>query len=119
MIMFESENDLLLTIERYNRIIRECVFEEITFHEFLDKYNSFYFYYALDGHESDEEEQKLLEKHKDKIEPHLRLMEELQGLCDDEDAIKESYIRANRFGSEEGLKRLKDIYKRHYGGACH
>lgn len=117
MIMFESENDLLMTIERHNSIIRECVSEAISFEEFLNKYNDFYFYYALDGHESDEEEQKLLEKHKDKIEPHLRLMEELQGLCDDEDAVKESYIQANRFGSEEGLKRLKDIYKRYYEDA--
>ncbi len=113
MIMFESENDLLLTIERYNSIIHECVFEEITFEEFLNKYNYFYFYYALDGHESDEEEQKLLEKHKNKIKPHLRLMEELQGLCDDEDAVKESYIQANRFGSDEGLRRLKEISKKY------
>lgn len=114
MILFESEKDLLQTIDRYNCIIRECASEEITFEEFLNKYNSFYFYYALDGHESDEEEQKLLEKHKDKIELHLRLMEELQGLCSDEDAVKESYIQANRFGSKEALKRLKDFYKRYY-----
>jgi hypothetical protein len=113
MIMFESENDLLLTIERHNSIIRECVSEVISFEEFLNKYHDFYFYYALDGHESDEEEQQLLEKHKNKIEPHFRLIEELQGLCDDEEAEKESYILANRFGSNEGLRRLKEISKQY------
>jgi hypothetical protein len=75
--MFESEVALLLEIERHNQMIRNCARGKMGFSEFLERYDSFYFRFALDGHESDFEEQKLLEKHKDKIEPHLRLMEQL------------------------------------------
>ena len=60
MNIFESEQEILSTIEKHNQIINECISEKITFQEFLDKYNDFYAYYALDGHESDLEEQKLL-----------------------------------------------------------
>ena len=110
--MFESESDLLLTIKRYDGIVRECLSEKITFEEFLIKYNSFY-YYALDGHESDEEEQNLFEKHKDKILPHLEIMEKLSVYCSDPNALKESSLQANRFGSEEGLRQLKEICARY------
>jgi hypothetical protein len=59
------------------------------------------------------QEQTLLEKHQDKIAPHWEVFEKLSGLCSDEDALKESYIQANRFGSDEGLRRLKEISKKY------
>lgn len=109
MNIFKSEQELLSAIEKHNHIIRECVAGKITFQEFLNKYNDFYAYYALDGHESDLNEQELFEKHENKIAPHCEIIEMLNGLCSDEDAVKDSYIQANRFGSEEGLKKLKKI----------
>ena len=113
MNMFESEQEMLSIIEKHNRIINECISGNITFQEFLDKYNNFYAYYALDGHESDLEEQKLLEKYENKIALHREVFEMLSGLCSDEDANKDSYIRANRFGSKEGLRRLKVISEKY------
>lgn len=100
---------MLSTIERHNQIIRACISGEITFQEFLSHYYDFYYYYALDGHESDLEERALIEKHENRILLHRKVCEMLSGLCSDEDAMKDSYIQANRFGSEEALRRLKEI----------
>jgi hypothetical protein len=110
--MFESESDLLLTIKQYDEIVRECLSEKITFEEFMIKYNSFH-YYALDGHGSDEEEQNLFEKHKDKILPHLEIMEKLLGYRPETGAVKDPHTQANHFGSEEGLRYLKEICEKY------
>ena len=110
MNMFASETDLLQTIEAHNALIRQCVNCEIGFDEFCDKYSDFYAYYALDGHESDEEERALLEKHESIIEPHRIIAYEILGLvCSDEDAELESYKSAGRFGSAEALRRLRNV----------
>lgn len=104
---------MLEIIEQKNQILCRSLLGEITFNEFLDKYEDFYDHYALDGHESDLEERELLEKHEDKIALHREISEVLNGLCSDEDAVKEIYKKADRFGSEEGLKRLKEISKKY------
>jgi hypothetical protein len=82
----------------------------ISFEEFLDRYGTFYMTYALDGHESGLGEKALLEVHRDRIVPHREIWERIigGGLCSDEDARKESYIQAGRFGSGEGLRRLRE-----------
>jgi hypothetical protein len=112
--MFESERDLLIVIEKHDQLIHECASEKISFSEFLEKYNTFYMTYALDGHESDVDEQNLLKAYEYKIAPHREVWEKIiaGGLCSDEDAIKEAYIQAGRFGSDEGLRRLKEINNR-------
>ncbi|HLM62154.1 MAG TPA: hypothetical protein VK308_15225 [Pyrinomonadaceae bacterium] len=109
--MFESENDLLSTLEKHDQLIDDCVSKRISFSKFLEKYDTFYMTYALDGHESDLEEQALFETYENRIAPHREVWDRIigGGLCADEDAQKESYIQANRFGSDEGLKRLKEI----------
>ena len=119
--MFESENDLLSTLDKYDQIIRDCVSGKISFQEFLKKYETFYMYYALDGHESDLEEQTLFERHDNRIAPHREVWENIigGGLCFDEDAQKEEYIQANRFGSDEGLKRLKEICNKFLTATTH
>lgn len=107
MVMFESENDLLQTIARHDALVRRCLKGDISFSEFCEIYNDFYAYFALDGHESDEEERALLEKYGRLIEPHRFIAYEILGrLCADEDAELESYKNAGRFGSAEGFRRL-------------
>ena len=110
MVMFESEVDFLSTIERHDALVRECIEGTIGFLEFCDKYNDFYAFYALDGHESDEEERQLLEKHEARIEPHRIIAYDILGkLCSDSDAQLDSYKQAGRFGSSEALQRLAHV----------
>jgi hypothetical protein len=109
--IFGTEEELLSALDQHDQLVHDCVSGRISFQEFLERYNTFYMTSALDGHESDPEEIALLEEYKDRIAPHGKIWERIiaGGLCTDEDARKESYIQAGRFGSEEGLKRLKEI----------
>ena len=110
MVMFESEADLLEMIAQHDMLVRQCVAGELSFMEFCEKYNSFYAFFALDGHESDEEERSLLEKHDRLIEPHRVIAYEILGqVCSDEDAELETYKKAGRFSSAEALKRLANV----------
>jgi hypothetical protein len=109
--IFGSEEELLSTLDQHDQLVRDCVSGRISFQEFLGRYDTFYMTYALDGHESDPEENVLLEIHEDRIARHRNIWERIigGGLCADEDARKDSYIQAGRFGSDEGLRRLKEI----------
>ena len=113
--VFHSEEELLFLLGEYDQLILKCVSGRISFKEFLYSYGDFYMVYALDGHESDPEERRLFESHEDRIAPHREIWERILagGLCSDEDARKESYIQAGRFGSDEGMRRLKEICERY------
>jgi hypothetical protein len=108
LVIFQSEADLLDVIATHDRLVDQCVTGHLTFLSFLEKYNGFYFYFALDGHESDEEERELLLKHDRLIEPHRVIAEEILVLvCSDSDAALESYKQVGRIDSVEALERLR------------
>jgi len=110
MNIFKSEEELLKTIMHHDDLVQKCISGEVDFSEFCEQYNNFHSYYALDGHESDEEEQALLEKHENRIEPHRVIAYEILGqVCSDEDAERETYKQAGRFGSAEAIRRLKNV----------
>jgi len=108
--MFESESELLEKISEHDDLIRLCAQGKISLPEFRLKYRNFYSNYALDGHESDEEEKAIFKKHEKRIEPHLIVEYEILGkICPDSDAALEVYKNAGRIGSAEAVERLKKI----------
>jgi hypothetical protein len=110
VLIFESESDLLQTIDEHDALVRQCVNGEISFCDFCEKYNDFYARCALDGHESDDEERLSLDKHINRIEPHRVIAHEILGqVCSDEDAELRAYKLAGRFGSAEALSRLRQV----------
>jgi hypothetical protein len=110
MLMFESESALLETLALHDDLVRQCVSGQLSFNEFCARYQDFYAFYALDGHESDEEERQLLDKYEARIEPHRLIAEDIFGyVCSDEDAELEIYRQAGRFGSVEAVERLGRI----------
>ena len=110
MLMFESEARLLETLTTHDALVRECVDGQLSFDAFCEEYHDFYAFYALDGHESDEEERALLDKHEARIEPHRVIAEDILGLvCSEEDAERDSYQRAGRFGSVEAVQRMRRV----------
>lgn len=106
-----QKKNYFLRCNEHDQLIRDCVSGRISFREFLNKYDTFYMTYALDGHESTPDEKELFEAHEGRIAPHRKVWERIiaGGLCADEDAHKELYIQAGRFGSDEGLRRLREI----------
>jgi hypothetical protein len=114
MIVFESESQLLAEIDRHDEFVRQCGKGNISFDEFCEVCNNFYLYCALDGHESDEEEQKLLAKHEARILPHQLIADDILGnVCSAEDASKTIFKEAGRFGPQEAVTKLKEIADSH------
>ena len=62
MKVFSSEAELIASLKMSARQIDDCILGRITFDNFLSTYNNFYDRYALDGHESDDEEIAHLQK---------------------------------------------------------
>jgi hypothetical protein len=108
MAIFESEDDLLRELHKHDDLVEKCVQGQLGFWDFCGQYNNFYAYYALDGHESDEEEIVLLEKYADRIELHRVVAWDILGkVCSDDDAKRDVYQQVSRFGSAEALTRLR------------
>ncbi|MGB7210311.1 MAG: hypothetical protein WBD27_16775 [Pyrinomonadaceae bacterium] len=114
--IFKSEEEFLRVVDKHDQLIQQCAQGIITFKDFLQKYDGFYGYYALDGHESDEDERSMFQRYEGRIRPHEEIAQEIfQFLCSDEDAARDIYIKAGRFGSSEGLRRLRIINQKHFG----
>jgi hypothetical protein len=113
MTIFESEQDIVKHLDLHDKIVFECIDGRSDFWAFCEKYNNFYDYCALDGHESDAEELALFSKHSDRILFHERIREEvLYKVCSHEDANKSTYTASGRFGSIVALEKLKLIGQR-------
>ena len=110
MVIFESEAQLIESLSHHDDLIRQCAQGQLSFNDFCAEYHDYYAFYALDGHESDEEERTLLEKYEKQIEPHRVVAEDILGrVCSDADAKLEIYQRAGRFGSAEAVRKLRDL----------
>ncbi len=109
MTIFASESELLEVLERADAMIAACVAGTLGVRELLDQLGHLQGYHALDGHESDEEEVALLARHRTRIEWIERALGEISEMCADDDANKEAYIKAGRFGSVEALRRLRAL----------
>lgn len=114
MVIFDSEAHMLESLDRHDDLVRQCAEGRKTFDDFYTEYHDFYAFYALDGHESDEEERSLLVKYDKRIEVHRIIAEEILGkVCSEADATLEIYQRAGRFGSVEASRRLSDIVSKY------
>jgi len=110
MVLFESENELKEALDKHDELLCQCARGNLPFWDFNERYDNFYWAYALDGHESDTEEKALLKKHHERIEPHRIVQEEILSLvCSDEDAKKEQYRMAGRISSKEAILRIAEI----------
>lgn len=110
MVIFQSEADLLAKLATHDELVRRCASGQLTFDRFCEEYGNFYGFFALDGHESDEEERALLERYYARIEPHRIIAYDILGLvCSEDNAQRDSYKQAGRFGSGEAVARMRKL----------
>ena len=110
MSIFSSEANLLEVLSAHDALVRRCALGHIEFREFVRLYSDFWWRYALDGHEADSTERRLLERHANRILLHRRIAEEvLSPLATESDATKQSYRHAGRMAPEDAFIRLKLI----------
>jgi len=108
MPIFESE--FLKALDEHDSLVRQCLAGAIGFGEFCDQYDSFYWRYALDGHESDQAERGLFDRYRARVELHRVIAHEiLTKVCSDADTELDSYKSAERFGPIEAVKRLRRL----------
>lgn len=106
--MFEDENALVTLLEKYKQLLIKVINDEITIDFFFREYGNFYYYYALDGHESDTEEKELLLKYDKDIEVFRVVQEEIfNRICDDELAVLDIYIANQRISAKHAIDELK------------
>ena len=102
-----DEADLLAALDEHDRLIVACAQGRLSFADFQRAYDTFHHRWALDGHEADAEERRLLARQARRIEVHRRACDEiLMKVCADDDAGRPAYIEAGRFGSVEAVRRL-------------
>jgi len=110
MQVFESEEDLLSILDKLDSLVLECAAGNRSYEQFEAEYGYPFGYYALDGHESDDEERALLARHQYRIELHRRVADEILHLvCSPANAELESYRQAGRFGPREAQRRLQEL----------
>ena len=110
MVIFDSEQDIIEQLDLHDQLVKDCASGKLEFWKFCESYNNFFYYFALDGHESDEEEMAFLEKYESRILYHEQVAEEvLSKVCSDGDAGKSDYLKCGRFGSTVAVEKLSVI----------
>jgi hypothetical protein len=108
--MFVSEDDLTTQLDYHDALIANCIHGDMSFEEFLDRYNDFYPRAALDGHESDAEERQLLAGAEHRIALHRAIWDEiLTKLCDDAMSEHPQAKKAGFFGHRDGFRKLQAL----------
>lgn len=102
-----TETELLRLLDEHDSLVQRCISGDLSLDEFVRQYDNFPLAYALDGHESDPDEEAMLKRHAIRIGFHLGVMQSLSGLCSEDDAKNPSYIKAGRISPLVALQRLK------------
>lgn len=83
---------------------------DLTLKELRDRYENFYYEYALDGHEADEVQLLVLKELSDPIRFHDKVQTEVLNLvCFEEGEKLDAYLKAGRISEQDALQRLKQL----------
>ena len=93
-------------------LVQQVVSGEISIQEFVKKYNNFYYYNALDGHEANESTLDLFSKYSQLIELHRRVQMEVVNLVflGNKNDLPQ-YLEAGRITPDEARRRIKNILR--------
>jgi hypothetical protein len=96
------------------RLVRDAAAGSLSIGEFMRRYNDFYYYNALDGHEEDEEGKELLARFADAVSLHRQVQEDIVDkiYLGDPSRIGE-FKAAGRIDAQEALERLGEAAKQH------
>lgn len=108
MTIFTSEPELLAILAKIETALESAAHSgPSAFRSHYLEAAHLYNFYAIDGHESDSEERELLSKHAKRITRIENALSSAEGLCSEEDAEKEIYQIADRYGADEAARRLR------------
>lgn len=92
-------------------LVFKGIMQKISLREFVKAYNNFYYYEALDGHEADAMQKKVLDEFKIAIQLHEKVQTQVIDQLYLDETNKEEFIKAGRIDGVEAMKRLTEIGK--------
>ncbi|NMP32555.1 hypothetical protein HII17_13395 [Thalassotalea sp. M1531] len=108
--MASPEEELIEQLNNHKILALDCADGKLDFWQFVKLYDNFYHSYALDGHEANGVNHKLLQKHSREIEFHKAIYDQVLSIvCSDSDANNLAYIKAGRISSTEAQKIVKQL----------
>lgn len=106
---FESE--LMTALKAHEDLVQSCVTGAITFAQFRERYGDFYVSHALDGHESNGEQQNLLGRVGWRVSLHRAIYDQVLCHVTSDDLLEAHGAREAGFiGSDEAFQRLCSIW---------
>jgi hypothetical protein len=109
-----DEKELLESLYSATSLIEDTVRGRISVEEFVKRYDNFYYYEALDGHEADGQTRKLLSKYRELVLLHEEAQTnivDITYLGPKEDG--EEFIAAGRILPEAAAQKLAELAGRH------
>lgn len=105
-----TRDELIAALIDATSLVLRAETGEIAFDGFLGAYGSFYYYYALDGHEADSDERRILNELDWAIELHRKVQEEVLNqvyIGGDQDR---AYLNSiGRIDPEQAKSRLSEL----------
>jgi len=109
-----TENLLMEILTEGTRLVRDAAAALLPIREFIERYNNFYYYNALDGHEEDEEGKELLARFANAVSLHQEVQEDIvDKIYLGEPSRIDEFKAAGRIDPQEALERLGEATKRH------
>jgi hypothetical protein len=109
--MQSTYRDLLLeALDHHDRLLLMCASGDLLFPAFLERYDNFYWSYALDGHDSDSARRKELESLTRRIAPHRMVAESVLGKIHlGGDLSTQEPLRIDRVDAIDAVNRIREI----------
>jgi len=93
-------------------LVKKIVSKEITFVDFIEQYNNFYYYNALDGHEADDITKSLLVKFSGVISLHKEIQTTVADVLYLGNQVNSSKLQnSGRIDVDQAMQRIATISK--------
>ncbi|MEW6111231.1 MAG: hypothetical protein AB1664_03805 [Thermodesulfobacteriota bacterium] len=109
-----EETELRETLYQGTLLVAQVLSGRISLQEFVQQYDSFYYYNALDGHEADAQRRSVLQKYSKAIGFHEAIQTTVVDLIYLGHAShRAQYLAAGRIDSKEAIERIGTIAESH------
>ncbi len=112
--MMREKEELRESLRQGTSLVAEVVQGRISIAEFVVRYDNFFYYEALDGHEADAQEHQLLDEYREIISLHEQVQTSVVDLIYlDNDGRREEFLAAGRIDPETAARRLGDLTRQY------
>ena len=101
------KNELVSALRRATSLVNRLVSKEVSIKQFVKKYDNFFYYEALDGHEANAQQQHLLSEFSEVVSFHERVQNVVDLVYLGSNKQKQQYIDAGRIDLERAEQRLR------------